>query len=75
MTGMNELILGQYVCFMFGATLQDSSDMMSDIYVQEVSLAFDPTTHREQSFFDICVRLCFKGLICNIHLFGLPMFD
>ena len=51
------------------------SDTMRDISVWAVSLAFESSTHHDQSFFDIRVRLCFKGRLSNIHLVGLPMFD
>ena len=75
LTGMNDMIVGQYVHVLVGASLQDVSDMTGDVSVWAFSLAFDTSTHREQSFFDVCVRIFYKGLLCNIHLVGLPMFD
>ena len=75
MTGMNDMIVGQYVRVLVGASLQDISDMMGDMSVWAFSIVFDASTRREQSFFDVRVRICYKGLLCNIHLVGLPMFD
>ena len=57
---MIDLIVDRYVRVLFGASLQDISDMMCDTSVWKVSLAFDSSMHREQLFFDIRVRLCFK---------------
>ncbi|CAI5738461.1 unnamed protein product [Hyaloperonospora brassicae] len=54
---------------------RDISDMIGDVSVQVFSLAFDASTHRDQSLFDFRVRICYKGLLCIIHLVGLPMFD
>ena len=39
------------------------------------SLAFHASTHHDQSFFDVRVRVCYKGTISNIHMIGLRMFD
>ncbi len=75
LSGMNDLIVGQYVRVLVGGNLQDISDLMGDLSVWAFSLAFDSSTHFKQSFFDLCVRICFKGRLCNLHLVGLPLFD
>jgi hypothetical protein len=40
-----------------------------------MSLASDDSTHRGQSFFDLRVRICFRGRLLNLHLVAIPMFD
>jgi hypothetical protein len=40
-----------------------------------MSLAGDSSTHRGQSFFDLRVRICFRGQLLNLHLVAIPMFD
>ncbi len=68
LSGMNDLIVGQYVCVLVGGNLQDISDLMGDLSVWAFSLAFNSSTHFEQSFFDLRVRIYFKGRLCNLHL-------
>jgi len=75
MSNMNDLIVGQYVRVLVGGNLQDISDLMGDLFVWAFSLAFDSSTHFEQSFFDLRVWICFKGRLCNLHLVNLPLFD
>jgi hypothetical protein len=72
---MNDLIVGQYVRVLVDGNLQDISDLMGDLSVWTFSLAFDWNTHFEQSFFDLHVRICFKGRLYNLHLVGLPLLD
>jgi hypothetical protein len=48
---------------------------MGALSVWAFSLAFDSSTHFEHSFFDLCVRICFKGRLCNLHLVSLLLFD
>jgi hypothetical protein len=40
-----------------------------------VSLAGDESTHRDQSFFDLRLRVCYRGNLVNLHLVALPMFE
>ncbi|KAH8963535.1 hypothetical protein BDL97_04G017200 [Sphagnum fallax] len=69
LSDMNDLIVGQYVRVLVSGNLQDISDLMGDLSVWAFSLAFDSSTHFEQSFFDLRIRICFKGRLCNLHLF------
>ncbi|KAH8941002.1 hypothetical protein BDL97_14G014500 [Sphagnum fallax] len=75
LSGMNDLIVGQYVRVLVDDNLQDISDLMGDLSVWAFSLAFDSSTHFEQSFFDLHIWICFKGRLCNLHLVGLSLFD
>ena len=45
-TGMNDMIVGQYVRVLVGASLQDIPGMMGDMSLWAVSLAFDSSMHR-----------------------------
>ncbi len=74
LSGMNDLMVGQYVHVLVGGNLQDISDLMGDMSVWAFSLAFDSSTHFEQSFFDLRVQICFKGRLCYLHLVGLSLF-
>ena len=38
LTGMNDMIVGPYVRVLFGASLQDKSDMMGDVSVLEMEV-------------------------------------
>ncbi len=38
-------------------------------------MAGDGSTHCGQSFFDLRVRICFRGRLLNLHLVAIPMFD
>ncbi|CAK9872571.1 unnamed protein product [Sphagnum jensenii] len=40
-----------------------------------MSLVGDGSTHRGQSFFDLCVHACYRGELVNLHLVAIPMFD
>jgi hypothetical protein len=40
-----------------------------------MSLASDGSTHRDQSFFDLHLRICYCGDLVNLHLVALPMFE
>jgi hypothetical protein len=40
-----------------------------------MSLASDGSTHRGQSFFDLRLRVCYRGDLVNLHLVALPMFE
>jgi hypothetical protein len=75
LSGMNDLIVGQYIRVLVDGNLQDISDLMGDLSVWAFLLAFDSSTHFEQSFFDLHVRICFKGRLCDLHLVGLPLFN
>jgi hypothetical protein len=75
LSGMNNLIVGQYVRVLVSSNLQDISDLMGDLSVWAFSLASASNTHFEQSFFDLRVWICFKGRLYNLHLVGLPLFD
>jgi len=75
LTGMNRILVSQYTRVLVGSCLQDIADLMEYQSVWALSIAFDSTTHFEQSYMDMRVRMCVDGSLCNLHLFCLPLFD
>jgi hypothetical protein len=67
LAGITDLMVGQYVRILVDSTLQQIADCFEDEFVWAMSFANDGSTHRGQSFFDLCVRICFRGrlLICT----------
>jgi len=68
-------MVGQYVLVLVGSTLQQITNCFDNESVWAMSLAGDDSTHRGQSFFDLCVRICFRGWLLNLHLVAISMFD
>jgi hypothetical protein len=75
LTGINDLIVGQYVRVLVATNLQMIANMLADDMVWAFSLAGDGSTHRGQSFFDLRTRICLRGQLLNLHLVSIPMFD
>jgi len=44
-----------------------------DKSIWALSLAGDDNTHRSQHFFDL--RMCYHGVLLNLHLVAIPQFD
>ncbi|CAK9233159.1 unnamed protein product [Sphagnum troendelagicum] len=55
--------------------LQQIADCLDDESIWAMSLAGDGSTHRDHSFFDMRVRICYRGRLLNLHLVAIPMFD
>jgi hypothetical protein len=75
LSGINDLIVGQYVRVLVATNLQAIADMLDDDMAWAFSLAGDGSTHRGQPFFDLRVRICLKGRLHNLHLVAIPMFE
>jgi len=75
LTGINDLIVGQYVRVAVAVALQCIADLLDDDTVWAFSLACDGSTHRGQHFLDMRVRICFRGVLLNLHLAAIPMFE
>ncbi len=73
--GIKTTKLASITDLMVGSTLQQIADCLDDESVWAMSLAGDSSTHRGQSFFDLCVYICFRGRLLNLHLVVIPMFD
>ena len=48
---------------------------MGDASVWAFSFVCDGSTHHGQSFFDMRLRFCYRGVLVNLHLVAIPMFD
>ena len=75
LAGLNDTIVGQWVRMLVGGCLQQISNILADPEVWAFALAFDGSTHRGTSFFDIRIRFGFRGVLYNFHLIALPQFD
>ena len=75
LSGVNDLLVSSYTRVLVGACLQDIADLMEQPSVWAFSLAFDASTHYEQSYLDMRLRMCVDGVLCNLHMFCLPLFD
>jgi hypothetical protein len=75
LVGLNDCIVGQYTRVLVVVTLQQIAFILDDESVWAMSLAGDGSTHRDQSFFDLRLRVCYHGDLVNLHLVALPMFQ
>jgi hypothetical protein len=46
-----------------------------DESIWALSFADDGSTHRGQHFFDMRLRVCYRGVLLNLHLVTIPQFD
>ncbi len=75
LASITDLMVVQYVRIMVSSTLQQIADCLDDKSVWAMSMASDGSTHRGQSFFNLRIRICFRGRLLNLHLVAIPMFD
>ncbi|KAH9098083.1 hypothetical protein LEN26_016759 [Aphanomyces euteiches] len=75
LSGINDHLVGRYVRSVVGACLQKIATLLGSKQVWAFALAFDGSSHRGSSFFDIRIRLPHSGVLYNFHLIALPMFD
>ncbi|CAK4110205.1 unnamed protein product [Aphanomyces euteiches] len=73
--GCNDHMIGQYVRVLVAVCLQKFSTILARPDVWAFSIAFDGSTHRGTSFFDVRLRVCVDGVLQNFHLVALPMFE
>ncbi len=73
--GINNTIVGQYVRASVTFTLQRIADLCVDESIWALSLAGNGSTHRSQHFFDLRLRMCYCGVLLNLHLVAIPQFD
>ncbi|CAM6023396.1 unnamed protein product [Sphagnum balticum] len=73
--GLNDCIVGQYTRVLVAVALQQIALILNDESVWAMLLAGDKSTHRGQSFFDLHLRVCYRGDLVNLHLVALPMFE
>ncbi len=73
--GINDTIVGQYVRAGVVFALQRIVDLCIDESIWALSLAGDGNTHRGQHFFDLRLRVCYRGVLLNLHLVAISQFD
>jgi hypothetical protein len=72
--GLNDCIIGQYTHVLVAVALQQIALILDNKSVWAMSLAGDGSMHYGQSFFDLHLRVCYRGDLVNLHLVTLPMF-
>jgi hypothetical protein len=72
---MNDLIVGQYTCVLVAVTLHQIADMVDHESIWAMLLAGDSSTHHGQSFFNMRLRVYYRGNLVNLHLVAMPMFE
>lgn len=75
LTGLNSYIVGQYIRVYVAHSPQQIGALLKDDSAWAFSLAFDGSTHRGQSFFDIRCRVMSGGKLFNLHMVALPLFE
>uniref|UniRef100_M4BSY7 Uncharacterized protein n=1 Tax=Hyaloperonospora arabidopsidis (strain Emoy2) TaxID=559515 RepID=M4BSY7_HYAAE len=74
LAGINSLMVGQFIRALVASNLQRIADFMGDAS-WAFSFSCDGSTHSYQSFFDLSLRFCYRGVLVNLHLVAIPMFD
>jgi hypothetical protein len=75
LAGLNDRIISQYTRVLVTVTLQQIAGILDDESVWAMSLAGDGSTHCGQSFLNLCVHVCYRGKLVNLHLIVMPMFE
>jgi hypothetical protein len=55
-------------------TLQEITTILDDESVWAMLLVGDKSTHHDQSFFNLRLRVCYRGELVNLHLVVILMF-
>lgn len=72
--GVNDLMVAQWVRVLVVVSLQQIAFILGHESVWAFSFAGDDSTNRGQSFFDTHLRVCYKGVLVNLHFVVFPMF-
>jgi hypothetical protein len=75
LAGLNGCIVDQYTCVLVVVALQQITGILDDESIWAMSLAGDRSAHCGQLFFDMRVRVCYRGELVNLHLVAMPMFE
>uniref|UniRef100_M4BFK2 DUF659 domain-containing protein n=1 Tax=Hyaloperonospora arabidopsidis (strain Emoy2) TaxID=559515 RepID=M4BFK2_HYAAE len=75
LAGINSLMVGQFISALVASNLRRIADFVGDASVWAYSFACDGSTHCGQSFFNMRLRFCHRGVLVNLHLVAIPMFD
>jgi hypothetical protein len=72
--GINDLMVAQWVRMLVTVLLQQIAFILGHESVWAFLFAEDSSTNCGQSFFDTRLRVCYKGVLVNLHFVVLPMF-
>jgi hypothetical protein len=75
LSGINDHMVGHFIRVLVAISLLKLADIVALDDVWAFSLAFDGSTRRGSSFFDVRVRFCRRGVLYNLHLLALPKFE
>jgi hypothetical protein len=75
LSGINDPMVGQLIRVLVAISLQKLTRIHTLDDVWAFSLAFDGSTRRGSSFFDVRTRFCWRGFLYNLHLIALPIFE
>lgn len=73
--GLTAGMVGRYIRGLVASSLQKIYEVVSRDDVWAFALAFDGSTHRETSFFDVRIRVGVNGMLYNLHLVAIPQFE
>jgi hypothetical protein len=73
--GINDHMAGQYVRVLLAVALQLVSNVLCNTSVWAFSLAGDASTHQGTPLLDQGIRVCFNGVLMNLHLVLVPFFQ
>jgi hypothetical protein len=71
--GSSDVTISNYVRIVCAVSLQKLAELMEKVWA--CSMGFDCSTHHENSYMDIRVRVFFEGRLRNYHVVALPMFE
>ncbi|KAE9358108.1 hypothetical protein PR003_g1452 [Phytophthora rubi] len=73
--GMTDAMAGTYARILVAYSFQRISNLIADPNMWGFAFACDITTHTDRSFIDQPVRVAVDGVLVNLHLLAIPMFD
>ena len=72
---VNQEIVSNFARVVCAINLQALSSLLSDDQVWAFALANDASTHYGRSYFDNRIRFHRQGVLYNLHVIAIPMFD
>jgi hypothetical protein len=73
--GINDHIVDQYVRALVVVNLNKVMNMLLHPSVWAFLVVGDGNTHHNNSFFNMCIHICVGGVLSNLHLVAIPMFE
>ncbi|ETN17945.1 hypothetical protein PPTG_05603 [Phytophthora nicotianae INRA-310] len=73
--GMTDTLASTYARYLVAISFQRIGELMANSYMWVFAFASDISTHYERSFMDQRLRLAVDGVLVNIHLLAIPVFE